>query len=300
MQRTSYTIACLIFLLLLSNGWWWSRSNHQLAAQKETQYVTDSIAQSLFKVQADNRQLENNIRYFWQLLTQDSSAMIMSATHTAVSPQSVAHKIIHDKKLRQQLWEQLLRVSQEHGQLRQRKDITEQELYEMQRFLQRAEQEINLFSDSVSLLASALDSTVKENMRLKTTDIAPPAPLEFVSSKGRTVFYYGQSINDYANGKGVGLFWESGSLYKGDWKDNMRHGRGIFQWKDGERYEGEYRNDRREGYGVYHWKNGERYEGQWLNDMRHGNGTLYDKNNKVKISGLWDKDKPINRITTAN
>lgn len=298
-KKFYYAITLLIALLLISNGWWWYSHRHALQRRSEVESLADSVSRRLVKEQAYSRKLESDIRYFWHLLSPDSS-VAASLQDIDVLPRSVANKIIHHQKLRQQLLEQLLRAWQEQKQLRRRKDMTEQEIADMRHFLQSAEQVINLFSDSLAMLAVALDSAVRENRQLKMTEAALPVPLEFVSSKGRTVFYYGQSVNERANGKGVGIFWESGSLYKGEWKDNLRHGRGIFQWKDGELYEGEFRNDRREGYGIYRWKNGEYYEGQWLNDMRHGNGTLYDKNNKVKFQGLWDKDKPVRKTDVAN
>lgn len=31
------------------------------------------------------------------------------------------------------------------------------------------------------------------------------------------------------------------------------HGKGVFTWKDGRKYEGEYKDDQKHGYGVFTW-----------------------------------------------
>jgi hypothetical protein len=30
-------------------------------------------------------------------------------------------------------------------------------------------------------------------------------------------------------------------------------GKGIYKWKDGRTYEGEYKNDKKHGFGIYTW-----------------------------------------------
>lgn len=112
------------------------------------------------------------------------------------------------------------------------------------------------------------------------------------AKKGEDVIYLGEVDRDMANGQGTGV-WRTGSVYEGQWVDNLRHGKGAFTWPDGERYEGDYASDRRTGQGVYHWKNGQRWEGQWKDDMRHGPGVLYEANGKVRVKGVWEKDKLV-------
>ena len=41
----------------------------------------------------------------------------------------------------------------------------------------------------------------------------------------------------------------------------------------GEKYTGDYRNDRRHGQGVYEWPGGDRYSGPWENDVITGAAT---------------------------
>ena len=44
--------------------------------------------------------------------------------------------------------------------------------------------------------------------------------------------------------------WDTGSVYKGEWKDNRKHGYGTQIWANGNKYEGEWAGGNREGHGV--------------------------------------------------
>lgn len=116
--------------------------------------------------------------------------------------------------------------------------------------------------------------------------------LQFESSNNQKVHYLGEVENGKANGGGVGI-WSTGSLYKGDWKDNRRHGKGTIESQNGERYEGNWINGKREGEGKYYWPSGEKYEGEWKDNKRHGKGILYDRDNNVQYEGMWKNDKPV-------
>ena len=129
------------------------------------------------------------------------------------------------------------------------------------------------------------DNKINEKDRIKV--------ITFKNEKGNTIHYLGEVIAEKANGGGIGI-WSTGSIYKGNWKNNFRHGKGIFQWKDGEKYEGDYVNDKREGKGSYIWLSGEKYDGEWVNDKRNGNGILYDFEKNIRYEGVWEDDKPKN------
>ena len=51
-------------------------------------------------------------------------------------------------------------------------------------------------------------------------------------------------------------------IYFGEWKDNIRQGRGIQQWLDGSRYEGYWFNDMANIKGKLFHVNGDTYEGE--------------------------------------
>ncbi len=123
-------------------------------------------------------------------------------------------------------------------------------------------------------------------------------PKEFLAIKspaGKQIFYVGEQEGGKANGRGIGIWYPSGSVYEGDWKDNKRHGFGHYKWADGESYKGEYKDDHRHGTGIYFWKNGQRYEGGWADDMREGEGVVYHSTGKEKLRGVWKKDNYITK-----
>ncbi len=150
--------------------------------------------------------------------------------------------------------------------------------------------EILELQEEISALKEKLAAAQKEIDQVKTRR----GIIRFETSKNSAVTYFGDLENGKANGTGFG-YWKSGSTYEGNWKDNQRHGKGSFTWADGERYEGDYLNDKRHGYGIYFAKAG-KYEGQWENDMRHGEGYLYEPNGKLKVHGVWEKDKLVKTI----
>jgi hypothetical protein len=114
--------------------------------------------------------------------------------------------------------------------------------------------------------------------------------ISFRNENGNMVHYLGNVSNGKANGNGTGI-WDTGGIYKGEWKDNKRHGQGSYTWKDGHRYEGIFIEGIREGQGTYHWASGEKYVGQWKNNQRHGEGILYDRDNNIQHKGTWENDK---------
>ena len=40
-------------------------------------------------------------------------------------------------------------------------------------------------------------------------------------------------------------------------------------------FKGQWKDEIRQGYGISIWENGARYEGNWENDLFHGNGTYF-------------------------
>lgn len=89
-------------------------------------------------------------------------------------------------------------------------------------------------------------------------------------------------------------YWSDGSVYKGDFKQGVRHGYGI--WEDEhELFKGNYRLDKKEGFGIYKWKNKQLYKGEFKDDYREGYGELYtitkDQNEKLIYAGCWAKGK---------
>ena len=51
----------------------------------------------------------------------------------------------------------------------------------------------------------------------------------------------------------------------------------IILMVNGDRYEGDFRNELREGKGIMYYYDGEKYEGDWRNGIKHGKGIYYFK-----------------------
>ena len=99
-------------------------------------------------------------------------------------------------------------------------------------------------------------------------------------------------MNSVADGYGE-YYWTDGSVYKGDFKQGVRHGYGI--WKDeNETFKGHYRLDRKEGFGIYKWNKKQVYKGEFKDDFREGYGELYGigkEEDKLVYAGCWGKGK---------
>ena len=77
---------------------------------------------------------------------------------------------------------------------------------------------------------------------------------------------------------------EDGAIFKGEWKNGLRDGKGIQNWKDNSKYEGEWKEDKANGFGKLTHADGDIYEGEWVNDKAHGKG-FYIHSNGARYEG---------------
>ena len=108
--------------------------------------------------------------------------------------------------------------------------------------------------------------------------------------------YEGIIINNKREIKGI-MYYKNGSKYEGQWKNDKKHGRGVFISQNynnpkliGIKYEGEFNNDKIEGYGVGKYTSGDKYEGEWKNNKQYGRGVLIYKEGG-KYIGEWKNGK---------
>ena len=72
------------------------------------------------------------------------------------------------------------------------------------------------------------------------------------------------------------LYNEEGRLiYKGEYSNSLRNGKGIYYYKGGNKYEGFFVNGIREGNGVFYWEDNSRWEGPFKNNEMNGEGNYY-------------------------
>ncbi len=85
--------------------------------------------------------------------------------------------------------------------------------------------------------------------------------------------YKGETKNGVPNGQGI-FTYPDGRKYFGQWKDGELNGHGTYtsplRWK----YEGEFKDSKFHGQGIYIYPDGERYMGQFNNGVQDGKGTL--------------------------
>ena len=108
-------------------------------------------------------------------------------------------------------------------------------------------------------------------------------------------FYYGQVSPNSKQPKGKGKYYfEDGSVYYGDFKNNSFYGEGVLNSvSDGSIYKGNFKNNSREGFGELTFKNGDKYIGNFeLDEMQgkgkyiYNNGCYYEGNFMLgKMSG---------------
>ena len=67
--------------------------------------------------------------------------------------------------------------------------------------------------------------------------------------------------------------WPDGTIYKGEFLDDMCHGKGVMTWPNGTKFEGEFCKGKRKK-GTLTFPDGSIYKGEFLDDMRHGKGVV--------------------------
>ena len=72
-------------------------------------------------------------------------------------------------------------------------------------------------------------------------------------------------------------------------------GKGTLTWTDGRSYKGEFKNDLKHGYGIFEWSDGRIYDGQWNKGKFHGKGKLI-KDGQVRFAE-WQNGKRTKWLT---
>eukprot|EP01084_Bolivina_argentea_P016344 30593_1 len=79
--------------------------------------------------------------------------------------------------------------------------------------------------------------------------------------------------------------------YEGEWKNDLKHGKGTFYYKNGDKFEGMFHENVKCGHGIMYYSNGDKYEGDWKFNKKNGYGIYYDKQKKNVYSGYWMNNK---------
>ena len=73
------------------------------------------------------------------------------------------------------------------------------------------------------------------------------------------------------------------------YKNDKKHGLGVFEWESGNRYQGNYLDDERHGYGVMNWTDESIYMGLWDQGIQHGVGVMIFPDG-VKRAGVFEEN----------
>ncbi|XP_034840456.1 MORN repeat-containing protein 3-like [Maniola hyperantus] len=106
--------------------------------------------------------------------------------------------------------------------------------------------------------------------------------------------YVGDWKNDLKEGKGLFLTF-TGKLYEGDWHKGFRHGFGTLSYRlpNGTfylEYRGEWVRGKPEGVGWRYYENGDIYFGFWKRGQWHGYGKMWYQNGTYYV-GYWNMSK---------
>ena len=109
--------------------------------------------------------------------------------------------------------------------------------------------------------------------------------------------YKGEWKDDKMHWKGMYIF-NGGNRYKGDWFEGDMHGKGIRKFNKGY-YEGDFVHDKKEGKGKFLYtadaEKGDIFEGEWKDDKKKGKGVYKYKNGDI-YEGEWKDDEVIGEL----
>ena len=88
--------------------------------------------------------------------------------------------------------------------------------------------------------------------------------------------YKGEIKNFLRNGKGI--YTSETEEYEGNWSEDKKEGEGFLKFKEGITYKGSFKKDKLHGKGEMKWPNNTYYLGEFSNNLFHGNGYLKGSN----------------------
>lgn len=93
------------------------------------------------------------------------------------------------------------------------------------------------------------------------------------------------------HGRGVN-YYHNGDIYDGFFEDGLRSTIGKLYFANGDRVEGQFRKDVIEGWATLYCKTGDWFEGHWRDHMREGPGVWYYESRQQCYRGEWSKSIP--------
>ncbi len=101
--------------------------------------------------------------------------------------------------------------------------------------------------------------------------------------------YTGQFRANLRDGRGK-MTLPNGAFYEGQFSRGKMQGEGTMTYANGDKYTGAWVNDLPNGQGKYYFKTRERYEGKFVNGEFDGQGTMYYPDGAY-YTGAWQKNR---------
>jgi hypothetical protein len=95
----------------------------------------------------------------------------------------------------------------------------------------------------------------------------------YVLSGRQRQIYVGEYKADMRHGRGEEIDG-AGNIYNGEWQDDQKDGQGVMKYRDGSRYVGAWKKGSPKGQGTMTWSDGRVYVGEFSNEYGGGQGTL--------------------------
>jgi hypothetical protein len=82
-------------------------------------------------------------------------------------------------------------------------------------------------------------------------------------------YYEGDVLDDKRHGLGR-MFYDLGRYYFGEWRNDLREGRGLEQDLNSNNYKGSFLQGKTHGFEIFRWSNCEIYEDKWECSLNRG------------------------------
>ena len=127
-------------------------------------------------------------------------------------------------------------------------------------------------------------------------DLPVLGPYKFTDNEA---VYMGQFKDGLRHGRGIQIQMDKSMneviIFEGMWEKGETKGYGRKIYRNGHIYEGNWLDSKSIGFGVYLHTDGYNYSGEWLLDKKHGRG--YEAWPKVRVyDGMYESGKMLSNI----
>ena len=92
--------------------------------------------------------------------------------------------------------------------------------------------------------------------------------------------------------------FDNGDIYKGTFKDGLKHGKGTLTTRNNRSYEGDWENDKPHGFGINTFPNGKIYTGNFFEGKPVGDGQWTYADGRI-YNGTWVNGEFLNKDNTS-